>query len=128
MPVDHIPDCTCERCWPHNFYAVWGNGSLGTEAGILSGWPTKQEAQRAVDAFLSRNDNPAVGAWVRPSDDDAPLRRGESYGLGGDIQPPTTVVREKDGRYYLDRLTPDLKGRREEITAEQAADWIASQE
>lgn len=46
------------------YAAVWGNGNLGTEAGILL-VGTKDECRQAVAGFLADNNNPAVGAWVR---------------------------------------------------------------
>jgi hypothetical protein len=47
------------------FIAVWGNGRLATEAGILGVYATREEAQARVDEFLDLHaDNPAVGAWV----------------------------------------------------------------
>jgi hypothetical protein len=46
------------------FVAVWGNGNTGTESGVLGVYPSREEAATRVADFLSRNDNPAVGAWV----------------------------------------------------------------
>jgi hypothetical protein len=45
--------------------AVWGNGNTGVEAGILSAHANKADAVVAADEWLRRQDNPAVGAWVR---------------------------------------------------------------
>ncbi len=57
-----------------------------------------------------------------------PLAPGEHYGLSGGGWPPATVERAADGRYYLSRLTSDLKDTsREEITAADAAGWIAAE-
>ena len=47
------------------FVAVWGNGNLGTEAGEIGRYTYRGAAEEAVRLFLERNDNPAVGAWVR---------------------------------------------------------------
>lgn len=53
------------------YEVIWGNGNLGTVAGIIGVFGSREQAERARDAFLARHsDNPAVGAWVRPIDGD----------------------------------------------------------
>jgi hypothetical protein len=50
---------------PEPWVAVWGNASLGTEAGVLDAFACRAEAEECARNFLARHqDNPAVGAWV----------------------------------------------------------------
>ncbi len=45
--------------------AVWGFGRDSREVGVLSAHSSREEAEQAASDWLDRQDNPAVGAWVR---------------------------------------------------------------
>jgi hypothetical protein len=53
------------------YLAVWGCGSTWQRAGVLSAHDTREAAEAAVTAYLRRETNQAVGAWVEKEEDEA---------------------------------------------------------
>jgi len=69
------------------YEAVWGNGNTGVVAGTIGTFGSREQADRAVIAFLDQHgDNPAVGAWVRRIDGHDPTRCKHQWERSGGCQ------------------------------------------
>lgn len=55
------------------------------------------------------------------------LKPGDRFALSQEVSgiPPATIVHREDGSYVVERLTPDLRGvRQEPISEQEALNWI----